>query len=92
METTMKTTALTITGALLISGMAIQMAAASEHHVTKANRHQYSDFRGAYDQMNGPINVSAAPPAVYRTDTGSDFRQVDPSWIGGKDPSLSPAD
>jgi hypothetical protein len=32
METTMQKTALTIFGALLISGMAAQMAAASEHH------------------------------------------------------------
>ena len=90
----MKTTALTITGALFISGMAIQMAAASEHHhVTKANLSRHaSTFRGAYDQMSGPATVSVAPPAVYRTDTGSDFRRVDPSWIGDKDPSLTPAD
>lgn len=90
----MKKTVLIISGALLISGMAVQMAAASEHHVTKANlgRHHVAAFRGAYDQMSGPTNVSVSPPAIYRTDTGSDFRRVDPSWIGDKDPSLSPAD
>lgn len=90
----MKKTALIISGALLISGMAVQMAAASEHHhVTKANlsRH-HAAFRGAYDQMTGPVNVSVSPPAIYRTDTGSDFRRIDPSWVGDKDPSLSPAD
>jgi hypothetical protein len=91
---TMQKTALTIFGALLISGMAVQMAAASEHHhhVTKANfsRHHPADFRGAYNQVK-PINVT--PRALYRTDTdGSGFRGVDPSWIGDRDPSLNPAD
>jgi hypothetical protein len=93
METTMQKTALTILGALLISGAAIQIAAASEqhHHVTKANysRHNQADFRGAYNQVR-PVNVSVTPPAVYRTEEG--FRLPDPSWIGGQDPSLNPAD
>jgi hypothetical protein len=85
METTMEKT-ISIFGALLISGMAVQMAAASERsHLTTANvsRH-HSDFRGAYNQVSGPINV------LYRTDT--DFRRPDPSWVGDEDPSLHPAD
>ena len=90
----MQKAAVTVFGALLISGMAVQMAAASEHHhqhLTKANfsRH-HSDFRGAYNQVNGPINVSVTPRALYGTDT--DFRRFDPSWIGDRDPSLDPAD
>ena len=92
METTMQKTVLTIFGALLISGSAVQMAAASEHHhVTKANfsRHHAVDFRGAYNQVR-PINVSVTPPALLPHDT--DFRRFDPSWIGDKDPSLNPAD
>jgi hypothetical protein len=91
METIMEKI-LRIFGALLISGMAVQMAAASEHgHLTKANlsRH-HSDFRGAYNQVSGPINVSVTPSALYRTDT--DFRRADPSWIGDEDPSLHPSD
>ena len=83
---------LSIFGALLISGMAVQMAAASEHsHMTKANfsRH-HSDFRGAYNQVSEPINVSVTARAHYGTDL--DFRRADPSWIGGEDPSLRPAD
>ena len=87
----MHKTALTIFGALLLSGMAVQMAAASEHHhhVTKANfsRHHPADFRGAYNQVR-PINVSIAPGAVLPHDT--DFRRFDPSWIGDRDPSLNP--
>lgn len=95
METTMQRTALTIVGALLISGMSVQMASASEHHhhMTKANvaRHQ-ADFRGAYNQVR-PVNVRVAPPALYGTDTdAASFRGVDPSWIGDRDPSLNPAD
>ena len=92
----MQKTALTIFGALLISGMAVQMAAASEHkhHLTKAHyaRH-HSDYRGAYNQVNGPINVSVTPPALYRPDTdGSGYWRFDPSWIGDEDPSLHPSD
>ena len=90
----MQKTALTIFGALLISGMAVQMAAASEqhHHVTKANYSRHlTNFRGAYNQVNGPINVSVTPPALYRTD-GTDFRAPDPSWIGDEDPSMHPSD
>ena len=89
----MQRTALTIAGALLISGMAVQMAAASEqhHHVTKANYSRHlTNFRGAYNQVNGPINVSVTPRAVYRTEEW--FRLPDPSWIGDEDPSLHPAD
>jgi hypothetical protein len=92
METTMQKTAVTVFGALLISGMTVQIAAASEHHrhVTKANfsRHHAADFRGAYNQVNGPISVSVTPSALLPHDT--DFRQFDPSWIGDRDPSLNP--
>ena len=89
----MRKTALTIFGALLMSGMAVQMAAASEHHrhLTKANfSRQHSDFRGAYNQMNGPINVGVTPAALIPHD--ADFRRLDPSWVGDEDPSLKPAD
>lgn len=90
----MQRTALTLFGALLISGMAVHVAAASEQRQsTKANfaRH-HADFRGAYNQM-GPIDAIAAPPALYRTDTdGFGYREWDPSWIGGRDPSVNPAD
>ena len=91
----MRKTALTVFGALLISGSVVQMAAASEHHhhVTKANfaRH-HSDFRGAYNQVM-PVTVRVTPRALYRLDTdGSDFRGFDPSWIGDRDPSLNPSD
>jgi hypothetical protein len=92
METNMQKTALSIFGALLISGTAVQMAGASEHHhVTKANysQHHLADFRGAYNQVR-PTNVSITPPAVYRTEES--FRLPDPSWIGDQDPSLNPAD
>jgi len=92
----MQRTALTIFGALLISGSVVQMAAAAEHHrhVTKANysRHHAADFRGAYNQVM-PVTVRVTPRALYRLDTdGSDFRGFDPSWIGDRDPSLNPSD
>jgi hypothetical protein len=54
METSMQKTVLTILSALLISGSAVQMATASEHH---------TKFRRAYNQWNGPVVVT--PPARY---------------------------
>jgi len=77
----MQKTALTIFGALLISGMAAQMAAASEHHRSKAYfGRDLSDLRKAYNQVNGPITV--APPALDRFDA---------SRPGGQDPTLNPS-
>ena len=80
----MQKTALTIFGALLISGMAVQMAAASEHHrqhLTKANfsRH-HSDVRGAYNQVNGPISVRPIQPAFQPAPA---LPQTESGGIGG---------
>jgi hypothetical protein len=62
-ETTMKNTALTIFGALLIfSGLAVQMAAASPQH--QRSKVHLSHFRGAYNQVNGPISVRPIQPAL----------------------------
>ena len=58
-ETTMRKTALTILGALLIAGSAVQMATASEHHVRKAHRAPIAasqQFRNAYDSIEGRAN------------------------------------
>jgi len=77
----MQKTALTIFGALLISGMAVQMAAASEHHRSKAYfGRDVSEFRRAYNQVNGPINVT--PRALDR---------FDPSIPRSEDPALNPS-
>ena len=83
----MRKTALTIFGALLISGLAVQMAAASQHHRSKAYfgrdlsdfRGAYNDFRGAYNQVNGPVQVTPRAPDRF-----------DPSRPGGEDPTLNP--
>ena len=81
METTMEKTALTIFGALLITGLAVQTAAASEHHRSKAYfGRDLSEFRRAYDQVNKPINVT--PRALDR---------FDPSVPRGEDPTLNPS-
>ena len=57
----MKKTALTVFGVLLISGLAVQMAAASPHH--HRSEVHLSNFRGAYNQVNGPIRVVPIQPA-----------------------------
>ena len=65
----MQKIALTIFGGLLISGSVVQMAAASEHHrqLSKASFSRHlSDYRGAYNQVNGPINGSATGPSVQQ--------------------------
>ena len=77
----MQKTVRTILGALLISGLAIQMATASEHH---------TKFRRAYNQWNGPVVV--APPARYNWDTnGFGFGGRAPSRVGGEDPDTRPS-
>ena len=87
----MQKTALTIFGALLISGSMIQVAAASEHrhHVTKTNVrvHHGANYRAAYDVVR-PINASVSS----RGFSGESFRLPDHSWIGGQDPALNPSD
>jgi hypothetical protein len=66
---------------LLISGVTIQMASASQHHRSKAYfGRDLSDFRGAYNQMNGPAAVT---PRV--------LDRFDPSRPGGEDPALNPS-
>ncbi len=81
----MRKTTLTVFGALLISGLAVQVATASEHHARKA--YDRSDLRRAYNQVLGPIDV--APRAPDRFDING-FGGRDPSWVGGKDPSFNP--
>jgi hypothetical protein len=81
MEMTMRKTALTIFGVLLISGLAVQMAAAAQHHRSSKAYfgRDLTDFRGAYNQM-GPVIV--LPPT---------FDRFDPSRPGHEDPDLKPS-
>jgi hypothetical protein len=89
----MQKTVLTIFGALLISGLAAQMATASEHHGRKAyydRGYDRSDLRRAYNQWNG--SIYATPRILDPSDTnGFGFGGRDPAWVGGKDPSLNPS-
>ena len=59
----MQRIALRLLGVLLISGLAVQMAAASEHHRSKAYfGRSLPEYRGTYNQLDGPINVT---PRVF---------------------------
>jgi len=71
----MQKTALTIFGALLISGLAVQMAAAAspQHHRSKVH---LSNFRGAYNQVNGPISVNPIQPAFQPAPFNDDWDYV----------------
>jgi hypothetical protein len=94
---TMQKTALTIFGALFISGIAVQMAAASEHHRSKAyfgRDYDRSILHRAYNQVNGPINGPVNRPIYVnpRVFDNPFANRWDPSWIGDQDPSLNPAD
>lgn len=76
----MQKTVVTIFGALLISGLAVQVAAASQRHHSKAYvGRDISDLRKAYNQVNGPIDV--APRALDR---------FDPSTPRSNDPMFNP--
>ena len=74
----MQRTALTILGALLISGLAIQVAAASEHHHrSKANfSRDISEYRGTYNSVNF---------------TRRAFDRFDPSTSRDANPVLNPS-
>lgn len=58
----MRKTVLTILGALLITGSAVQMATASEHHLRKAYRapiaasQQLQQFRNSFNSIEGRAN------------------------------------
>ncbi len=56
------------------------------HH---GRTHDQRNFRGAYDQFNGPIY--AAPRTLDRPDSnGFGFSGRDPSRVGGEDADLNP--
>ena len=61
----MRKTILTILGALLITGSAVQMAAATNYHVT-GQGHAHSDFRRSYNQVNQPFYAAPLTSAQYR--------------------------
>jgi len=83
----MQKTALTIFGALLISGSMIQVAAASEHRHHYVKKHHAVNFRGAYDVVR-PINASVSS----RGFSGEAVWLPENSWIGGQDTALNPSD
>ena len=78
---------------VLLSGLASPVFAQDagvpgpKHH---GRAHDLKNFRGVYNQYNGPL--SATPRTLDRSDTnGFSFSGRDPSWVGGEDPSLNPA-
>ena len=79
-ETSRQKTTLTIFSALLISGLAVQTVAASEHH---------SRFRRAYNQVT---SEPTAPPIRYMWENnGPGVGLKDLSRVGGEDPSFRPS-
>ena len=70
----MRKTVLTILGALLIAGSAVQMATASEHHVRKAYRAPIAasqQFRNANNSVEGGASTfcSTEPGNPYNPQT-----------------------
>ena len=59
-----------------------------KHH---GRTHELREFRGVYNQVNGPLYLT--PRTLDRSDiNGFGFGGRDPSWVGGEDPSLNPAE
>ena len=78
----MQKTALTIFSALLISGLAVQTVAASDHH---------SRFRRAYNQMTTP-SPGVTPTIRYIWENnGLNVGGSDPSRVGSEDPMFHPS-
>ena len=76
----MQKTALTIFSALLISGLAVQTVAASDHQAR---------FRRAYNQvMDGSTVVT---PTIRSWDNNGLGVGNDPSRVGGEDPTFRPS-
>jgi len=73
----MQKTTLTIISALLISGLAVQTVAASEHH---------SRFRRAYNQVT---TAPTAPAIRYMWENNG--LGTERSRVGGEDPSFRPS-
>ena len=73
----MQKTTLTIFSALLISGLAVQTVAASEHH---------AKFRRAYNQVTS--EPSASPVIRYMWENNG---ATDRSRVGGEDPTFRPS-
>jgi hypothetical protein len=87
----MRKTVLTILGALLIAGSAVQMASASEYHARKAYRvpdaaSQQLKFRGSYNQLNGPSYAAPLTSEEYRNQEDFGWSGRDPSRVGGMFP------
>lgn len=74
----MQKATLTIFGALLISGLAVQTVAASEHH---------AKFRRAYNQVTSEPNTSPAIRYMWENGVGG----TDRSRVGGEDPTFRPS-
>jgi len=88
MEIEMRKTALTILGALLITGSAVQLASASNYHVYRWG-HDRSDYRRSYNQVNKPF-YAVPQTREDRNMENFGFSGRDPSRVGGEDPSLNP--
>ena len=77
----MQRTVLIVFGVLLISGSAVQMAAASEHNRNQSKAYfgrDISDYRGSYNQV-GPIYVAPRAPDRF-----------DPSTPRNESPFMNP--
>jgi hypothetical protein len=68
MEIKMRKTVLTILGALLITGSAVQVAAASNYHVYSRG-HVQSDYRGAPVEGDASTFCSTDPGNPYNPQT-----------------------
>jgi hypothetical protein len=86
----MRRTVITILGAFLIAGSAVQLATASEHHVRTSRGSDRWDYRRAYNQWNEPF-YAAPQTRGNRNIEDFGFSGRDPSRVGGEDPNLRPS-
>jgi len=58
--------------------------------IYQGQTYDQQNFRRAYNRMNGPADSGPVAQEGWSLETFG-FRGRDPSWVGGQDPSLNPA-
>jgi hypothetical protein len=78
--------AVLLSAALATPVFAQDVNVAAPHHSRVHHRHHVQDYRGTYNQVNGPL--SAAPQS--RFESNREDMERDPSRVGGEDTFFNP--
>jgi hypothetical protein len=74
-----------------LSAVIILSAAVATPVFAQPGHHGRSNYRGAYNQLNGPSYAAPGTSEEQRNIENFGFSGRDPSRVGGEDPSLRPS-